>query len=553
MADKILFVVNNVDYIDPMGVMLMSALAKREGFATFLTVLSQDDLGEELKRIKPDIVAHCSVKTGEQQFFLKANDKIKDYSKSIVTIMGGPHPTFNPDIIEESLIDAVGMGECDVAWPKLLKALRDREDTSNIPNIFTRDSWLSKWKNETEANRNRFRHKLTHPLDGLPFYDREIVYSKTHLGKFPMRCFMSSWGCPFECTYCFEPKTNAQQRGLGPIYRRYSPRRLCAELKELKNRYSTQFIKFYDDMFVLSRSVDPWLAEFAEIYPQEVGLPFFCLTRCNVLTRENLTVLKKAGLHSITMSIESGNDYIREKVIKRHMTRPEIEEAFALCNEMGVKTFANSILAIPVKKEIMAEQDKTPIDYDFDSLELNLKSRVTFGEFSPVYPYPGCELSEYVVENGWFDYTDFGKLHASYQNESPLNCFTPLEKRMQSNMSLLGTVFLAFPFLYSRKFAEFLFKLPLAKLYFILYFFVKGYLNVFKIYPMKFSVVSLLLNIRRSIALEYKKHAPGERIYESKRTMSQATTPMLGGLPQGGLIPPPPKPKKKDDIFKIID
>jgi hypothetical protein len=61
-------------------------------------------------------------------------------------------------------------------------------------------------------------------------------------------------------------------------------------------------------MFILNRRVDSWLEEFAEVYPREVGLPFFCLTRCNMLTEENLRALKRAGLHSLTMSIKAGND-----------------------------------------------------------------------------------------------------------------------------------------------------------------------------------------------------------------------------------------------------
>lgn len=81
--------------------------------------------------------------------------------------------------------------------------------------------------------------------------------------------------------------------------------------------------------------MDSWLEEFAEVYPKEVGLPFFCLTRCNILTEEVLKLLIKAGLHSLTMSIEAGNDYVRNDVIKRHMTRQQILDAFGLFNKHG--------------------------------------------------------------------------------------------------------------------------------------------------------------------------------------------------------------------------
>jgi len=41
---KVLFVERDVEYIDPMNVQLLSALAKRRGHSTFFTILSEDDL-----------------------------------------------------------------------------------------------------------------------------------------------------------------------------------------------------------------------------------------------------------------------------------------------------------------------------------------------------------------------------------------------------------------------------------------------------------------------------------------------------------------------------
>jgi anaerobic magnesium-protoporphyrin IX monomethyl ester cyclase len=526
---KILFVERIVEYIDPMHIELLSALAKREGCATFLSILQEDDLEIELKRIKPDIVAF-STKTGEHTHYLKAAEAVKKYSPDILTVLGGPHCTFFPGIIEKDQIDVVGSGECDLAWPELLGAYASNGNINSIKNIFTKENWFSRFKDNANLRTAHLAGR-TQNLDALPFFDREIVYNRTHLKDFPMRSFMSSRGCPYECTYCFEPKTNIINAGLGPIHIRYSVKRLCAELKEMKERWPTQFVKFYDDMFFIKRTIDPWLEEFAEVYPKEVGLPFFCLTRCNVLTEEILLLLKRAGLHSLTMSIEAGNDYIRDKIIKRHMTKDEILKAFALCEKHKIVTFANSILGIPVKPEIMAEQGKTAIDYDIESLDLNIKCKVTFGEFGTVYPYPGCELTEYVVENGWFDASNFDQLQTSYQSESPLSCFTEKEKLKQNNLSLLGTVCLAFPWTRNLVVNHFI-KWRLSRLYFIFYYLAKGYLNIFKVYPMSFSFGNLIRNIIRSFRTEIKKHSPGRRLYQKPKIKDTTTTQMLGGSPK---------------------
>jgi radical SAM superfamily enzyme YgiQ (UPF0313 family) len=551
---KILFVERDVEYIDPMNVMLLSALARQRGHQTYLTILSDDDLDAELTRIRPDVVAF-SAKTGEHSTYFRANDLVKAHSKQIVTVMGGPHPTFFPGLVMTRDIDAIGVGECDDSWQELLDALDAGSRIDAIPNIVTRENAAkvlrakprapelvqlagsaasARPEYDLEVDPTFLRPRRTF-LDDLPFYDRELVYRKTHLGRFPLRSFMSSRGCPYQCTYCFEPKFNVMYAGKGPIYNRYSPKRLCAELKELKERWPTQFIKFYDDMFMLDRKVDPWLAEFAEVYPREVGLPFFCLTRCNVLTKENLGALRRAGLHSLTMSIEAGNEYVRNTIVKRHMKHQQLLDAFDLCYEQGVVTFANTILGVPIRKDVMDAQGKTAIDYDIENLDINIRCRVTYAEFPVLHPYPGCELSEYAVKNGFFD-GDFDKLFFSYQAESPFTCFSANEAQMQKNLSLLGPICVMFPrATWLRDLTvKVLIKLPLTKLYFFPWYLAKGYLNVFRLYPLKLSLPSLVRNVVYSITREWRKRSPHRVLYQKSVRLDRPTTQTLGG--------PPPRP-----------
>ncbi|MEK7241509.1 MAG: cobalamin-dependent protein, partial [Planctomycetota bacterium] len=131
---KILFVYKHVEYIDPMGIMLLSALAKEKGYETYLNVLSDGNLQDMLKELNPDIVAY-SAKTGEHKYYLAANQVVKNYSKNIFSIMGGPHPTFFPETIEKTNLDAICVGEGDDAWPEFLEAYANGADIHNIPNI----------------------------------------------------------------------------------------------------------------------------------------------------------------------------------------------------------------------------------------------------------------------------------------------------------------------------------------------------------------------------------------------------------------------------------
>jgi len=478
---KILFVLKDVEYIDPMGIMLLSALAKERGHSTDLAVLSDGDLSKKVRRIKPDVVAF-SAKTGEHKYYLAANNLVKKIDAGIRTVIGGPHATFFPDIIKAHDFDALCVGEGDDAWGELLDAFETGNEPDAIPNIVTRNNFT-----DNPVIRPRSRD-----LDDLPFLDRELVYSKTRLSRFPMRSFMVSRGCPYKCTYCFNHKYNQLYKGKGPMFSRMSVERVIGELKELKGRYTSQFIKFYDDIFVFKD--DEWLDEFSLRYSREVSLPFHCLMRANLLTEPILLKLKKAGLASISMSIESGADRVRNDILKRDMTKDTLRRAFALCKKHGVPTFSNTIFAVP----------GTTLKDDIEGLDLNIECGVTLGEFPLFFPYPRTELAEYAIGEGFFD-GDFDRLHMSYQSESPLACFTKKEKRLQRNLSLLSTVCLWRPSLRDLVVKR-LIELPLTSLYFVAYYLVKAYLVKTRIYPMRFSPIETMRGVYESFVLEKFKH-----------------------------------------------
>lgn len=509
---KVLFVLKHIDYIDPMGIMLLSALAKEKGCETYINLLSEGNLLDTLKNINPDIVAF-SAKTGEHKYYLAANDTIKKYDKKIFTIMGGPHPTFFPEMIDKVDLDAVCVGEGDDAWPEFLEVFQNNGNIHDIPNIVTK-------KNYQTNHIPNIRHKKR-DLDSLPFSDRDLIYKNTILGRFPMRSFMASRGCPYKCTYCFNRSYNELYKGKGKVSTRYSVDRLCAEIKDVKDRWPTQFIKFYDDIFILRE--DKWLEEFAEKYPKEVGLPFHCLVRADTLTEGMLLKLKKAGIQSISMSIESGNDFVRENILERGMSKEAMLRGFDLCYKHNVYTFANTILAIPVKKALEEKYHlPSAIARDVESLDINIRCHVTFGEFPILFPYPGTKLNQYCLENGFFD-GDYDKLHMSYSTESPMVCFTSEEKRMQLNLSFLSLICLMFPQLRNIT-IQWLIKLPLTPLYFLMYYLTKSYLIKTKIYPMKFSVADFVRNIWYSLSLEWFKRSKEKFHLEEKQPTSEAVS-----------------------------
>lgn len=479
---NILFVVKTVDFIDPLGMMGLSALARRDGHTTALAILDREDVLGRIGRERPDVVAY-SASTGEHKYYVQLNAELKRRFPAVTTIMGGPHPTFYPEVVREGALDAVCVGEGDEAFPEFLSAVQAGRPFSGLANIAT-----------VEAPNPELR-PLFQDLDRLPFPDRELYYRGTEMAQFPLKSFMTSRGCPYPCTYCFNHAFREMYRGKGQVLRRRSVDHVIGEIVEVRRRYPLECVKFYDDIFVYK--VDGWMEEFASRYRREIGLPFHCLTRADLVTEEVVRALKEAGCHSVSMSIEAGNDRLRNDLLKRRMTREQIVSAFHLFHRHGISTFSNNILGLPGSR----------IEHDIETLDLNIQCKVTFAEFPIFHPYPRTELGDYCVDRGMFD-QHYEQLHISYQSESPLSCFTQEEKNTQRNLSELGLLAIWFPGL-RNLIVNHLIRWPHNKAFFLAYFLAKAYLVSRKIYPFRIRLASALRLFAKSLALERFKHLAG--------------------------------------------
>jgi anaerobic magnesium-protoporphyrin IX monomethyl ester cyclase len=477
---KILFIVKAIDFIDPIGIMLLSALAKRGGHSTSLGVLTRENILKKIVNLKPDVIAY-SGSTGEHKYYLAINKTIKSKFKNLFTIMGGPHTTFYPECFEESTLDAICIGEGDEAFVEVLNALEQGKRMDGIKNIVTRCGDQSGLR------------ELYQDLDSLPFPDRSLYYENTEMGRFPLKSFMASRGCPYPCTYCFNHAFKELYKGKGRIIRRHSVDYLIEEILRVKDRYPLECVKFYDDIFVYQ--VDEWLEEFVNGYKGKVRLPFHCLTRCDLMTGDMAKLLKEAGCYSISMSIEAGNPDFRNGLLRRNMSNEQIIKAFEICSHAGIKTFSNNIVGLPHAK----------IENELETVELNLRCKVSFAEFPIFHPYPKTELGNYCIEKGIY-HSSYESLHMSYMNKSPLTCFTEKEKDVQKNLSELGTVVVGFPIL-KKIILNHLIYWPSNGLFFLAYFFSKAYLVKTKVYPFKLGLRNLWDQFLKSINLERFKHS----------------------------------------------
>ena len=445
-----------------MGVMQLSAITKAAGWESILC-LAGDDILSVVEKQRPDIVS-VSMMSTDYHRLIPIIESIKEKHPQIPILVGGAHPTFSPDLIENPAVDAICIGEGDHAFADVLSRLEQGRSLDGIGNIITKSS----------ATPIR---PLIEDLDELPFLDREIVYNRSPSMKvFKLRSFFTSRGCPYHCTYCFNHSYNAMYKGLGKIVRKRSVEHILAEIEEVTRKYPTEYIRFSDDAFV--HRVDDWLVEFAHKYPKRIGLPFYCLIRPNCVSKEMVQLIKESGCRSVCMSIETADTELRSNVLKRNMTTDQITGAFDLFNEAGLKIYTNSILGLPT----------STYENEIETIDLNIRCRPAFANFTIFVPFPGTEIYNFCVkENLLNDETKIELASHSTGERSILDAFSKKEKRKQKNLSLLGPYAVEFPFL-RNIILKFLVKFPENWIFVILHFVIKNLLFRKRIVPVKLSL-----------------------------------------------------------------
>lgn len=379
------------------GVAFLSAALKARGHQTLLINLneklapapSDDELLTRINADKPDLIGF-SVVTVQFQYARDLARKIKRAFPHIPTLIGGIHPTMDPEgSLASGAFDYACVGEGEEALVELAEAIEAGRDTANIRNIWTiRDG---------QVVRNPVRPFAS--LDKLPPKDYSIFdFQRMIDAKDGWVGLMTSRGCPFRCSYCFnhkivsiyERETGLKGKALNYI-RHHSVDEMIAEVKYvLANYQRVKYFIFDDDLFTF----DPaYVREFVTKYRTVTDIPFVCNAHVKFLDGETARSLAQGGCKVVKFGLESGSARVRSEVMRRNMTNAEIEKAFAAGNAAGLHTSAFVMIGLPT--ETPAEMDAT----------VELLARIKPGRFrwAVFYPFVNTEAYDIAMATGKVD------------------------------------------------------------------------------------------------------------------------------------------------------
>ncbi len=209
--------------------------------------------------------------------------------------------------------------------------------------------------------------------------------------RFPFTVVTASLGCPYRCGFC-----TAGAFG-------YKIRPVANVLDELKAvaALGIREILFQDPTFTIAtkRVVDVCRG----MIEAGLNLTWSCNADLHALDEEKMAWMKKAGCHTVSVGIESGDDVLLKKYSKM-ITTEEVRAKVGRLNAHGIKVLGYFILGLPGETRASAER----------TIALARGLKLDIASFALATPDLGTPLRAEAVARGWipagldgWDSTDF--------------------------------------------------------------------------------------------------------------------------------------------------
>ncbi|MDP2922948.1 MAG: radical SAM protein [Candidatus Omnitrophota bacterium] len=406
--------------VPPIGLGYLSTALRKQGHdVLILDCLAKDynfkQVAISFANYNPDVV-------GIQVFsdnLLVVKEYLKIFKKikmSVVTIIGGPHPSADPkqslNFLQEA--DFGFVGESEKGFYKLLAYLRGKEkNVYNIPGLVFR-----KGKNII-SNPPYFEQDLDKL--GFPAWDLINPKDYPHAPQggfarfFPLAIIQTIRGCPYKCTFCGAHLIN------GFKMRPRAVKNVIQEIKLLCSKYGVKEFHITDDNFLFSK--ERVIRFCKKLKEGNYKLAWMCSSgvRLDLLDEGLLEHMKNSGCYAFGLGLESGSERIL-KYMKKDLNLKRIDKQIGLIKKYGIRTIGLFIIGFPT--ETIEDVQKT----------IKLSKRLPFDrvQFSYFLPIPGTEIYKELEKKGglknidFTNYSSFGSL-----NYVPASMTKKELKRMQ--------------------------------------------------------------------------------------------------------------------------
>lgn len=363
--------------LPPSDLMYLASIARVCGYEPKIKDYSLnnetvDNLIADIKEFQPKyLVLNAATPTLNND--LAPLKTIKENFPDIITIAKGAH--FNI-LAKETLekypaLDIAIRGEAELTLKDILSGI----NLAEILGITYRTPDGAILSNETRP--------FNDELDKLPYPARDLIdnniYKRPDTGEL-QAVIKVSRGCPFHCFFCLAtPVSGAKVR-----YR--SPENILGEIKECYEKYGIKNFIFWSDIFNLNKE---WVHNLCEtIIKSGLKITFSTNSRADTADSDTVDLMKKAGCKLVSIGIESGSQYMLDKMGKK-ITLDDIKNTVSMFKKKGIKVYAYYVLGLPWESEETAHE----------TIEFSKKLNTHFVSYYTATALCGSRFYEYVKEH----------------------------------------------------------------------------------------------------------------------------------------------------------
>jgi|GEM_PF-202660 len=359
------------------GLAYLAGTLQKSGIRTKIIDLNNywmgfDGISNFIKEFKPQIIG-CSIKTSTYFSATNLLKRIRNEFPNILLVAGGPHITLAPeDFLQENpYIDFIVSGEGEETFVKLCLSIFKHKDINRIRGVGYYDA------GEIVLNQASYINNL----DNLTFPNFK-TYNFIDFKRFPYP-LVTSRGCPYKCIYCAVSKIS------GSLWRYRTPENAIEELVYAKKAYGIEEFEIIDDVFTLNiqRAI-----KFSELLIRKrINLRWSCQNgiRADNVSKELANIMFKAGCHTVTFGVESGDSKVFN-FINKGESLSQIERAVKIFKNAGIRVGGYFIIGLPYDNLKKTEQ----------SLDFAKKIGLDWAHFNILSLYPGTYIWEWMRKNG---------------------------------------------------------------------------------------------------------------------------------------------------------
>lgn len=135
------------------------------------------------------------------------------------------------------------------------------------------------------------------------------------------------------------------------------------------------------------------MEEFTALYKANIGLSYICTGRAGMVKEKHAQLLADSGCRALSFGIETGNEELRIKILKKNITNNDILECANILKNANIEVQTSNMFCLPGET----------IDDAISTIDLNMKIGTNYMFTTIFLPFPKTELAQYCIEKNMLD------------------------------------------------------------------------------------------------------------------------------------------------------